>query len=359
MLENTKFLLEKENEISIVYLGGSITEGAGASTYSHCWVSLFDSWIKERYKNCTVRSANVGIGGTGSDLGAYRTEQDVLSKKPDLVFFEFAVNDFWTDPETICACTDAILHKIRLSRPLCDIVFLYTTTKTVSECLGCGGSYPSRSVHSFLAYRYGGILQIDVGEVLREKILANGKNYASLLPDTIHPNDEGHSIYFEKVKERFEELLLDTKCPASRVNHPLPDPIQTDFSRLSAHMEDAAQAKTEGFSVRNLSLCGRYPHYIEATLPDSVLTYSFYGRKIDLFAMRAADSGDIVFSVDDLPEETVSTWDKYCLDFDRPALIPLSARLPEGNHTVKIRVSSSHAPESKGTAVRIGAFLII
>lgn len=56
MLENTKFCLKKEKKLSVVYLGGSITEGAGASEYSRCWVSLFDTWLKNTYRECSIHS---------------------------------------------------------------------------------------------------------------------------------------------------------------------------------------------------------------------------------------------------------------------------------------------------------------
>ncbi len=359
MLENTKFCLKKEKKLSVVYLGGSITEGAGASEYSRCWVSLFDTWLKNTYRECSIHSFNAGIGGTGTDLGAYRTENDVLSHKPDLVFIEFAVNDFWTDPETICACTEAILHKIRSSLPYCDIVFLYTTTKTVSECLSGSGIYPSRTVHSFLAYRSGDILQIDVGEVLRDRILSGEKDYASLLPDTVHPNDEGHAIYFEKIKEVFEQAIAEAKILTEKAVLALPEPCKTEHPRFTAHIEDADKAEKDGFSTVDSSLCGKYPHYIEAATPGASLVYTFYGTKIDLFCMRSADSGNILFSIDGSDENTVSFWDKYCLEYSRAAILPLSDWLPEGEHTLRVRVSAEHAEQSKGTAVRIGAFLIV
>jgi hypothetical protein len=37
--------------------------------------------------------ALASIGGTGSQPGIFRLERDVLSRKPDLVFLDFTVND--------------------------------------------------------------------------------------------------------------------------------------------------------------------------------------------------------------------------------------------------------------------------
>jgi hypothetical protein len=40
---------------------------------------------------------NAGIGATDSDYGSLRAQRDVLSKNPDLVIIEFAVNDIGGD----------------------------------------------------------------------------------------------------------------------------------------------------------------------------------------------------------------------------------------------------------------------
>jgi hypothetical protein len=45
------------------------------------------------YPDAGFSEPNATIGGTGSDLGVFRLNQDVLDHKPDLMFIEFAVND--------------------------------------------------------------------------------------------------------------------------------------------------------------------------------------------------------------------------------------------------------------------------
>lgn len=222
MFENVKYRLEKDKKLTVVYLGGSITEGAGASDYAHCWAALMSDYFIKQYPDCDIQNFNSGIGGTGSELGAYRCENDVLAHKPDLVFYEFAVNDFWEGHDLIKNSCDAILHKIRTALPYCDIVFLYTTTKTVSEHLASGGIYASRTIHTATAYRYGDIVQIDIGEVLRNRFLTCGNDYSTLLPDTTHPNDEGHALYFETIRRKLEDTLRNAEDVTAPIAHKLP-----------------------------------------------------------------------------------------------------------------------------------------
>jgi hypothetical protein len=79
-------------ELKIGYLGGSITAQNGwrVQTLAH---------FKKANPHAAFTEINAAIGGTGSDLGVFRVQQDVLSKGPDLLFVEFAVND-WSATDT-------------------------------------------------------------------------------------------------------------------------------------------------------------------------------------------------------------------------------------------------------------------
>lgn len=75
------------DSVKIAYFGGSITEAGNG------WRDQSFNWLKSKYPAVALSQVNAGIGGTGSDLGVFRLQKDVLSKNPDLVFVEFAVND--------------------------------------------------------------------------------------------------------------------------------------------------------------------------------------------------------------------------------------------------------------------------
>ena len=69
--------------------------------------------------------------------------------------------------------------------------------------------------------------------------------------------------------------------------------------------------------------------------------------------------GDAVCSLDGGAEFTVSSWDVYCKSFNRANAACVARDLPAGEHTLALRLAASHAPESTGTALRIGAFLVL
>ena len=49
--------------------------------------------LRDRYTNAHFTFVDAAIGGTGSQLAAFRLQRDVLDYEPDLVFLDFALND--------------------------------------------------------------------------------------------------------------------------------------------------------------------------------------------------------------------------------------------------------------------------
>lgn len=85
-------------DICIAYIGGSITQGAGAAPVNtECYAFKSYNMFKEQYGNGNnVHFIKAGVGGTPSELGIIRFERDVLRNytvEPDIIVIEFAVND--------------------------------------------------------------------------------------------------------------------------------------------------------------------------------------------------------------------------------------------------------------------------
>ncbi|MCR4989636.1 MAG: SGNH/GDSL hydrolase family protein, partial [Lachnospiraceae bacterium] len=83
--------------IVTAFLGGSITQGSLATTPDRCYAYLVYKWWCETFPQSKVEFINAGIGATTSYFGVSRVREHVLSKKPDFVLVEFAVNDKNTD----------------------------------------------------------------------------------------------------------------------------------------------------------------------------------------------------------------------------------------------------------------------
>lgn len=99
---------ERGEEVTLAFVGGSITQGAGAKpihTESYAY-RIYEAFAKNyATRPEQVRLVKAGLGGTPSELGLLRYEHDVLrdgTAKPDLVVIEFAVNDEGDETKGIC-----------------------------------------------------------------------------------------------------------------------------------------------------------------------------------------------------------------------------------------------------------------
>lgn len=347
--------LKQEKKLIIGYFGGSITE-AGGSNGRLGWRGRTTDALKEIYSDADIIEIQAAIGGTGSDLGAFRLNEDLLIYKPDLVFIEFAVNDSGTAEKRISRSIDGIVRSIIIDNPLIDIIFIYTTTASIIEAINNGYGYRSREVMSRICDYYN-IPFIDVGEDLQAAI-KDGSTWESLAPDMVHPTDVGHAIYFKKIKAVMTEFFnINTDVSAPTVSFEL----KTPFSENPYHnccIYDAWNIEnvTDFIKINN-SLSGRYPHYIEGKA-GSTFFFSFKGDILGLYWMIAPDSGKIALSIDDCEELIYSSWDSYALSFSRAGYIIINEELTKSEHVLKVRVLEEKDEQSTGFIVRIGALLL-
>ncbi len=96
-------------EVTVAYIGGSITQGAGAvPVHTQSYVYKSYEQFKQRFgagDGAQVRLIKAGLGCTPSELGLVRYERDVLREgdvEPDVVVIEFAVNDAGDETQGVC-----------------------------------------------------------------------------------------------------------------------------------------------------------------------------------------------------------------------------------------------------------------
>lgn len=102
-------------ETTIAFIGGSITQGAGAVPINtECYArKIFEGFcdLANRGYDDNVHYIKAGVGGTSSELGILRYKKDILDEgTPDVVVVEFAVND--EGDETKGECYDSLAKMI-------------------------------------------------------------------------------------------------------------------------------------------------------------------------------------------------------------------------------------------------------
>lgn len=105
---------QKGEDVTLGYIGGSITQGAGATPINtECYAyKSFKRFCELTGAGDNAHYVKAGVGGTPSELGMLRFERDILADgkvEPDIVVIEFAVND--EGDETKGKCFESLVKK--------------------------------------------------------------------------------------------------------------------------------------------------------------------------------------------------------------------------------------------------------
>lgn len=91
-LPNTARAIRKAQELTIVAIGSSSTEGVGASDPAGAYPARFAAALKRQWPRLPVRVVNKGIGGEDAHQMLARFERDVLTYAPQLVIWQVGSN---------------------------------------------------------------------------------------------------------------------------------------------------------------------------------------------------------------------------------------------------------------------------
>ena len=181
---------KKGEEVTIAFIGGSITQGAGAVPI-HLKSYAYQTW--EKFKAAfgeNVKLIKAGVGGTPSEFGMIRFERDVLREgkvKPDLIVIEFSVND--EGDETKGLCYESLVRKcLALSEDTAVILIhaVFAGDWNLEERLGPVGfryEVPMVSVRQGVVSQF--YLKPETGRVLTK---------SQFFYDVYHPTNMGHAI---------------------------------------------------------------------------------------------------------------------------------------------------------------------
>lgn len=180
-------------DITIAYIGGSITEGLDVG-YTERYVTLSAREFEEAYcSSGTVTCVNAGLSGTPSNLGLVRLQKDVLDHEPDIVFVEFAVNDSQDFHEK--QCFESLIRTVLTQENEPAVVLIFNRTQdgyTCQSVMGLTGMF----------YR---LPMVSVTNAITEELDAGRMTWRDYSNDTVHPNAQGHRMTADFLAHLFAE----------------------------------------------------------------------------------------------------------------------------------------------------------
>lgn len=190
-------LLDKASDgeaITIGTYGGSITEGMSASTKATSYSTLLTLWFRETYPDIEIELINGGIGATGSIIGASRIETDLLSREPDLVILEFAVNDPMDDLHR--EAYEGILRRVLLQKNNPAVILMFMTNQNGTN---------SQANQIIVGKRYD-VPMISYHNGVQAAIKDGDLKWSDISPDAVHPNDRGHRLVADLIIHRLQTV---------------------------------------------------------------------------------------------------------------------------------------------------------
>jgi lysophospholipase L1-like esterase len=338
-------------EVKIGYLGGSITAQKG-------WRVLTLEHFKKAYPQASFAEINAAIGGTGSDLGVFRVQQDVLSKGPDLLFVEFAVNDGGADPQRIIRAMEGIVRQTWKANPQTDICFVYTLTESLSPPMLEGKLQRSASAMEKVADFYG-IPSITLGMEVAKLAKAGKLVWRAPLPKTdadkaalgdkfvfaadgTHPHDStGQVLYTQAIIRSLPALAIANHAPTAHVTHLALDPANYERARL---VPITAAKLSEGLVPADMkkadyakAWANRLPAMVRLDKPGQSLEFKFQGTHCAVYDVVGPAGGMVAVTLDGKAPKTIPRIDAYCT-YARLSTFVVGTDLPEGVHTVRLEL---------------------
>ena len=199
-------------ELTIGFLGGSITQGSLSTQPGNAYAFRVYQWFVDTFPQSKFHYVNGGIGGTSSHYGVARAVTDVLMYQPDFVVVDFSVNDL--DVPFRQETYEGVVRKL-LTWPSHPAVVLlnniyYDTGET------------SQDEHNAVGDHYG-VPHVSIRDSIYKDLHA-GK-YASrtlLSPDGLHPNDYGHGLVAGEIIKLLEAVNAHREEPEQEPAFPAP-----------------------------------------------------------------------------------------------------------------------------------------
>ena len=172
-------LNDPAKDITVAFIGGSITQG---KNYTDPFI---EKWQADRTGKITM--INAGIGGTTSSYGTMRLYEDVLSKKPDIVFIEFTLNDSYLSEAQTKKNVESMIRQCYESDHQPVVSFIIIPDRRTNT----DGSYSiaTKAGYYTTAMEYYGLTPFNAHQLVVDAIDDGGYTWDSFVSEgNVHPD---------------------------------------------------------------------------------------------------------------------------------------------------------------------------
>lgn len=358
-LNNTFSKIKNKKELTVAFLGGSIT-------FNNGWRNKLYQYFQEVYPQTKFKFIAAGIPSLGSLPHAFRLQSDVLNKgNIDLLFIEAAVNDHanQTEPAIQCRAMEGLIrHSIKYN-PSINIVLMAFADEDKNSDYEKNIEPAEVELHRQLTgyYKLPFInLSKEVYERIKHKEFSWKDDFKNL-----HPSPFGQNLYFQTIKsmlqlcekEYNEESIVNVKLPKQQNEGVYDNGIYVDVYQATNLKGFSVTDKWKPFNqIETRDGFVNVP-VLEARTAGSSFSFSFTGNAAGIAIISGPDAGIIEYRVDKGKTKTLNLFTPWSNSLHLPWYLMLSDKLKEGKHVLEVKISSAKG-NSGGNACRIVHFLV-
>ena len=360
-LHNSFIKLERERRGRVAFIGGSITEMVG-------WKDMMEQQLQQRFPFTAFEFVEAGISSTGSTPGAFRLDNDVLSKgKIDLLFIDGSANDMtngFTPGEQVRGVEGEIRHALEVN-PETDIVLTHFATDGFLPIIAKRQMPDAILNHERVANHYR-VSSVNLAQEISERLQDGQFTWKDF--GYAHPHPYGQSIYTAAISNLLDAMQREINAESIRRPHDVPTMQLDPYSYTKGYFIPLSRARIgRGWKIiddwnpdNKYEKRKGFVHIpmLEATRPGDRLTLLFKGRAIGIFCVCGPAAGILEYSVDNAPFKKLDTYTAWSSALYIPWVYMLETELKDTEHTLRLRISSDKNPRSLGTECQIRNFVV-
>ena len=344
----------------VAFIGGSITEMNG-------YRPMVCDLLEKRFPETKFTFTDAGISSTCSTTGAFRLQEDVLSKgKIDLLFVEFAVNDDQDASHAERECMrglEGLLRHARAHHSEIDMVVTYFVNPPILEALQAGNVPVSVAAHQRVTKHYR-IPSIHLAREVAERITKGQLTWKQF--GGTHPAPYGNRLCTDLIEDLFDHTWTaeNLKMRALRLRT-LPEPIDSGNYEHGRFIDPATvQLPNSGWQVGvplwkelpgNCRTRFRQVPMLTSKAPNQEITLEFEGTAVGAFLLAGPDAGIAETSIDGGDWKKTPLYHRYSKGLHYPRTVMFATDLAKGKHTLTLKVSEDAA--HGGATARILKFV--
>ncbi|NQX59672.1 SGNH/GDSL hydrolase family protein [Paenibacillus qinlingensis] len=347
----------QKGKLTLGFIGGSIT---GDSRVMANWPEPVARWFVETFPHARITVENAAIGATGSDLAVFRAQRDLINHQCDLIFIEFAVNDYNTPTEQRMRAREGLIRKL-LADGRSELVFIYTYSQRMYEDMSQGKVPPSIAEFEELAEHYD-ISTVWVGQHAWQEVKRGRMTWDEWLPDGLHPKHRGSLSYGQCVIAYLEKELLTALDEASDViDKPLPTPLNRHhWGQADTLSFDEVQLEGPWMTRRAAPQMPWVDQILSTSAIGAKLSFSFTGKGVALAFDFGKKSAEFTYQLDGGPAiTTCRDRPDWCEDGGWFRIYWIADDLEEGLHQIELEVVHGNREDCAGTNFHVALIGIL